>query len=101
MFSTSKVKRSQKFVSGQPDGFCGLDLNLKKNWRKFKSTNQNKNFPKKTMFRIPLKCKAAKDSYGGYPTEFAGSTQNLYKYCRYIKSTNQNNNFPKKVCLVP
>jgi hypothetical protein len=50
MFSTLKVKRSQKFVWGLPGGICGLDPKSYKKYRNIKSTNQNENFPKKIMF---------------------------------------------------
>jgi hypothetical protein len=41
----SKVKRSQKFVSGLPDGVC-------QNPKKHQSTNQDEHFYKKSMFSI-------------------------------------------------
>jgi hypothetical protein len=66
----------------------------KKYWNN-KSTNQNENFLKKTMFRT-LKWKGAKNSYGSYPAEFAGSTQNPRKKFGARKLTNQNKNLSKK-----
>jgi hypothetical protein len=38
MFSTSRVKRREKFVWGLPDGVCRLNA---------KTNNKTKNFPKK------------------------------------------------------
>jgi hypothetical protein len=50
LFSTSKVKRSQKFYKGYPTKFAGSTQDLKKYCRNIKSTNQNEKFPKKSMF---------------------------------------------------
>jgi hypothetical protein len=46
MFSTSEVKRSQKFVWGLPDGICRLNPKSQKNYPCTKSTNRNENFAK-------------------------------------------------------
>jgi hypothetical protein len=76
MFSTSKVKKNQKFekirrsLKAQPNilykiiGTPNLPIRM--------------NIPKK-IYLVPQKCKRAKNSYRSYSTEFAGSTQNLKK----------------------
>jgi hypothetical protein len=46
MFSTSKVKRRQKFVS-YPTGFAGSTQNPKKNYQNTKSIHQHEFFSKK------------------------------------------------------
>jgi hypothetical protein len=71
-----------------------------KKYRNIKSTIQNENFPKNSMFST-LKCKGAKNSYECYPTEFAGLTQNLKKNIGTQNQPIRPKNFPKKVCLVP
>jgi hypothetical protein len=50
MLSTLKKQRSRKFVWELPDGICRLNPKSYKNDRNTKSTNQNNNFPKKSMF---------------------------------------------------
>jgi hypothetical protein len=45
IFSSSKVKKQPKILQAQPKI-------IKKNYRNIKSTNQNENFPKKSMFSI-------------------------------------------------
>jgi hypothetical protein len=50
IFSTSKVKRRQKFVWGLPDRVCRLNLKSLKNYQNTKSTNQDEKFSKKSMF---------------------------------------------------
>jgi hypothetical protein len=72
VFSTSKVKRSQKLVWSYPTEFAGSPQNTIK-IQNTKSTNQDEIFFKKSMFSA-LKKKGATSSYGDYPTEFAGST---------------------------
>jgi hypothetical protein len=49
LFSTSKVKRRQKFIWGLPDGVYRLNLKSYKNYQNTKSTNQDENFSKKSM----------------------------------------------------
>jgi hypothetical protein len=98
MLSSSKVKISQKFVWGLP-GVCRLNPKSKKNYQNTKSTNQDKNFPKKIY--LVSQCRGAKNSYGGYPTELVGSTQNHKKNIRTANLPIKTKIFPKKVCLVP
>jgi hypothetical protein len=50
MFSTSKVKRRQKFVWGLPDGVCRLNPKSKKIIRTPNLPIRTKIFPKKSMF---------------------------------------------------
>jgi hypothetical protein len=50
MFRTLEDERSQRFVWGLPTEFAGSTQNPEKNYRNTKSTNQNKNFPKNSMF---------------------------------------------------
>jgi hypothetical protein len=63
MFSTSKVKRSQKRVWGLPEGICRLELKSLKYYWNIKSTNQTENFSQKKLYLAPQKCEGAKNSY--------------------------------------
>jgi hypothetical protein len=60
MFSSSKVKRRQKFVWGLPDRVCRLNPKSKKKYQNTKSTNQNKKFPKKNYVSYLKSVKAPK-----------------------------------------
>jgi hypothetical protein len=46
-----KSLKEPKIRMGAPDGDCRLNPKSEKNRRNNKSTNQNENFPKKTMLR--------------------------------------------------
>jgi hypothetical protein len=50
MFSSLKVKTSQKVVWELPTEFASSTQNVEKNCRNIKSTNQNKKIPNKSMF---------------------------------------------------
>jgi hypothetical protein len=47
-----KCKGAKNSYGSHPTEFAGSTKNLKKNSRNIKSTNQNENFPKKSMFSI-------------------------------------------------
>jgi hypothetical protein len=97
MFCTLKVERNQKFVWELPDGICRPDPKSQKNYRFMRSTYQNENLPKITMFSTLI----VENSKKFVPDRICRLNPNSKKKYRNAKSTIQNESFPKKkLCLV-
>jgi hypothetical protein len=99
MFSTSKVKRRQKFVWRLPDGVWRLNPKSQKNYQNTKSTNQDENFSKKSMLSTLKKNRSQKFAWR-LPDRICRLDLKSWKKYWNIKSTNQRIFFKKKIYLV-